>query len=131
MPGLDTSRLRTSAGTVIAVAAGAIAGANLRFLAIGALTDAQGILLANVVGSFLLGLFVYWGGDDLVDRHTRLLVTTGFISSLTTYSGFAIVTATGGDPLFTVAYVAGTYALALTGVILGRALAIRLRGEPA
>ena len=81
---------------IIAVALGGIAGALTRygtvvmFDRLGWVSLPWAILTVNVVGSFLFGLV--W--SVLEDRGTvsdsvRLLVLTGFLGSLTTFSTFA------------------------------------------
>ena len=116
--------------TVALVAIGGFAGSNVRFLSIGAFSDLQGILLANVLGSAALGFLVYEARyADRFDRRTRLLVATGFLSSLTTYSGFAFHTATAGSPELLLAFLAGNYGLGFAGVLLGREVARRAGGD--
>lgn len=118
--------------TVAIIAVGAFAGSNLRFLAIELASPMAGILVANVLGSLLLGFLVYEAQYmGVIDRRSRLLFTTGFLSSLTTYSGFVFQTATAGEPAVVVGYALGTYALGFTAVLVGRELARRMRGEPA
>ena len=114
------------------VGIGGFVGANLRFLSVETLDPMPGILLANVVGSLLLGFLVYEGRTtDYFGRQTRLLLTTGFCSSLTTYSGFAFQTATAGGPLALGGIVVGNYALGFVGVLVGRQIArvTRKRGD--
>lgn len=109
------------------VAVGAVAGANLRYLATGALSEFQGLILANVLGSVALGFLVYevqYVGA--LDRRARLCCSTGFLSSLTTYSAFAFYAATAGEPRLLLAFVAGNYGLGFAGVVLGREVARRL-----
>ncbi|WP_299236065.1 fluoride efflux transporter FluC [Natronomonas sp.] len=76
-----------------------------------------GTLFVNVVGSFLLGILVY-GADrnGALTERTRLVVSTGFVSSFTTYSAFAAETA-GLDPRVAALNVVGTYALGLSAVV--------------
>ena len=77
--------------TVALVALGAALGAPLRHLA-GHHLDRRlpwGILAVNVVGSFLLGLFVALG----LSGSSLALLGTGFCGGLTTYSTFAVQTA--------------------------------------
>ena len=113
--------------TLALVAIGGFAGSNLRVFALGHLPDVHAITLVNVVGSLVLGFLVYEAEyTGMIDRSSRLLFTTGFLSSLTTYSGFAAQTALGGDPLTILAIVAGNYGLAFAGVLVGRALARRV-----
>ena len=116
--------------TVTVIAAGGFVGASLRYLALGSLADVHAITLANVVGCFLLGLVVY-GIEHVgaVGRHTRLFLTTGTLSSLTTYSGFAAQAALAGGPLATTGVVGVNYGLGFLAVLLGRSLARRVGGE--
>ena len=59
-----------------------------------------------------------------------LYVVTGFLSSLTTYSTFALQTAVLRRPAWIVANVLATYCLGLAGVLAGRSLATRVDGRP-
>ncbi|OVE83807.1 fluoride efflux transporter FluC [Natronolimnobius baerhuensis] len=112
--------------TLALIAIGGFVGANLRFLALGALSDIQAVLLVNVLGSFALGLFAYEAEYvDILSRKSRLVFTTGFLSSLTTYSTFAVQTAVDAgpaEPLLLVAIVASNYGLGFAGVLASRAL---------
>lgn len=76
--------------TPLLVAAGAAAGATLRFL-FSSWFDGpwhRGTLLANVLGSFLLGLF----SALALSGHATALLGTGFCGGFTTYSSFAVQT---------------------------------------
>jgi CrcB protein len=117
--------------TVVLVAAGGFAGANLRFLVGRFLPDAGGTLLGNAVGSFALGFLVYEAIHvGIVGDETRLAATTGLLSSFTTYSTFAVETAQL-RPTWAVANVVASYTLGFAGVLVGRALARRVDwGEP-
>ncbi len=118
--------------TLALIGIGGFAGSNLRFFAIGIFPDALAILLVNVLGSGALGFFVYEAKfSGVVNRKARLVFTTGFLSSLTTYSGFAIGVATADSPLLVLGIIAGNYVLGFAGVLVGRAVALRLRGERA
>jgi CrcB protein len=77
----------------------------------------------NVVGSFLLGVLLYESRlVGALSAETRLVVGTGFLSSFTTYSTFAVETAALG-PTLAVVNVAANYALGLLAVLAGRLLA--------
>ncbi|MBX0322881.1 CrcB family protein [Halomicroarcula sp. F13] len=82
-----------------------------------------GTLLVNVAGSFALGVLLYEAHlADVLSAETRLVVGTGFLSSFTTYSTFAVQTS-GLPPMLAVGNVAANYALAFLGVVLGRLVA--------
>lgn len=49
-----------------------------------------GVLLVNIIGSFIIGaLFAYFSQFQVADT-TKAFLTTGFLGALTTYSTFAI-----------------------------------------
>ena len=76
--------------SVLWVALGAALGAPLRFT-LGKVLDGRfhtGTLLANTLGSLLLGLCVGWS----VDGSAFALLGAGFCGGLTTYSSFAVQT---------------------------------------
>lgn len=92
------------------LALGGAVGATLRYavgLAVGGLA---GTLVANVLGSFALGVVVAAG--DRVSTRTRLALGGGLLSSFTTYSTFAVETLTAPLPV-AVVYVAGSLLLGL------------------
>jgi CrcB protein len=76
--------------TPLLVAVGAAGGATLRFLLSTRFDGAwhRGTLLANVLGSFLLGLF----SALALSGHAMALLGTGFCGGFTTYSSFAVQT---------------------------------------
>ena len=126
----DQDRIGWPAPAAI-VGIGGFAGANLRYLSVETFAPMPGILLANVLGSLLLGFLVFEARTtDVFGRQSRLLLTTGFCSSLTTYSGFAYYTATG-DPAPAALFVVANYVLAIGAVLVGRQLALALGGETA
>lgn len=119
---------RLETGAIIAI--GAFAGATLRYLVAGVAGSPAGTLAVNVLGSLVLGFLVYESRyAGLVDRTSRLLVTTGFLSSLTTYSAFALETATAAGPALAVGYAGATYGLGFAAVLGGRWLAGLVRGR--
>ena len=82
-----------------AISIAAILGANLRYiLSRLALKEfgpifPYGTLIINVLGSFIVGLFVVWTTERvLVDPRWRLLVVVGFCGSFTTFSSYAFET---------------------------------------
>jgi fluoride exporter len=83
----------------LAISVAAILGANLRYtisrVAVREFGPAfpYGTLVINVVGSFIVGLFVVWTTERvLVDPRWRLLVVVGFCGSFTTFSSYAFET---------------------------------------
>ncbi|WP_135305722.1 CrcB family protein [Haloarcula amylovorans] len=115
---------------LLLVAVGGFAGAVLRHSValatpgVAAVDGAVvGTLVVNVVGSFALGVLLYEAHlANVLSAETRLVVGTGFLSSFTTYSTFAVQTS-GLPPALAVANVAANYALAFAGVVLGRLVA--------
>lgn len=123
MPTSSTPRRTALALIAVGGVAGAVARYSIAVVLPG--TFPVGTLVANVLGTFLLGVVVF--DERLADSlapSTRLLVATGFCSSFTTYSTFAAETASLGPRLATV-NVAATYGLALGAVLLGRRVARR------
>ncbi|MFC7071216.1 fluoride efflux transporter FluC [Halobaculum lipolyticum] len=108
------------------VAVGGAVGATARYAVGGALPGLWGTLTANVSGSFLLGLLLYEAlrTDRLGDR-TRTLLTTGVLSSYTTYSTFVVETVQAA-PAVGATYLVGAYALDVAAARAGRAVAARL-----
>jgi len=102
--------------TPLLVAVGAAAGASLRFVLATRLDGGwhRGTLLANVLGSFLLGLF----SALALSGHTMALLGTGFCGGFTTYSSFAVQTY-GLGPRRGAAYAVATIGLGLTACTVG------------
>jgi len=110
--------------TLLLVALGASVGAPLRYLS-AALLDGErypfGTLVANVVGSFLLGVLVAAGATG----GWLALLGTGFCGGFTTYSAFAVQTHRLG-PRRGAAYAAVTIGVALAACALGVVLGQRV-----
>ena len=83
----------------LTISIAAILGANLRYVLsrfaakeFGPIFP-YGTLIINVLGSFIVGLFVIWTTERvLVDPRWRLLVVVGFCGSFTTFSSYAFET---------------------------------------
>lgn len=83
----------------------------------------SGTLFVNAVGSFVLGFVLYEAKySGLLAEQTHWVGATGFLSSFTTYSAFALQTARA-QPVLMIGNVAATYALGFSGVFLGRWIA--------
>jgi fluoride exporter len=83
----------------LAISAGAVVGANLRFwMSRGAVrllgpVFPYGTLAINVLGSFVLGFFLVWTTERaIVDPRWRLLIAVGFCGGYTTFSSYAYET---------------------------------------
>jgi CrcB protein len=83
----------------LAISVAAVVGANLRYvlsrLAVREFGPVfpYGTLIINILGSFILGLFLIWTTERvLVDPRWRLLVAVGFCGSFTTFSSYAFET---------------------------------------
>ena len=117
----------------LAISIAAILGANLRYLlsrfAIREFGSVFpfGTLMINIVGSFIVGLFVIWTTERvLVDPRWRLLVVVGFCGSFTTFSSYAFETMAffeQGQWGLMVANIVGHNLLCLAGALAGMALA--------
>lgn len=105
--------------TIVLVGIGGFAGSNLRYFVGSLVPGLQGTLVVNALGSFALGFLLYEAMHlGLLADETKLAATTGFLSSFTTYSTFAVQTAL--TPEWAVANVAASYALGFGGVLLAR-----------
>jgi CrcB protein len=81
-----------------------------------------GTLAVNVSGAFLLGVFVYGVADrGRASEWKRLVISTGFISSFTTYSTFAAETI-ALEPTLAAVNIVGNHALGFAAVALARAV---------
>jgi CrcB protein len=113
----------------VAVGTGAAVGAWLRW-GLGALlnpvfpTLPLGTLAANLLGGFLMGIaMAVLGHYEAVAPEVRLLVATGFLGGLTTFSTFSAEAATlvargdlGWSAAIVAVHVVGSVALTLAGI---------------
>lgn len=116
--------------TVLLVGIGGFAGANLRYFVELAVPDTlAATLTVNMLGCFALGFILYatlYAGT--ISKPGRTVLTTGFISSFTTYSTF-IVDAVSTTPVVALGYVTVSYALGFGAVLVGRAGARRVTAD--
>ena len=108
--------------STLLVAGGGFAGAVSRYGIALALPESfpWGTLAVNVVGAFALGLFVYRVRDrGHVPDRVRLAASTGFVSSFTTYSTFAVETV-ALNPGLAAGNVLANYALGFAAVLAAR-----------
>jgi CrcB protein len=87
--------------------------------ALGGVALPLGTLTVNVVGSFALGALT----RAIRRRRFRLFLATGFLSSFTTYSAFAVESVQLGPSLGT-ANVVATYGLGFLAALLGLTLGL-------
>ncbi|MFC3477386.1 fluoride efflux transporter FluC [Halobacterium litoreum] len=124
---MSTQTLRRLEAVAL-VGVGGFAGANLRYAAALLWPGLPGTLAVNAAGSLALGFIVYEAaGRGVLADESRTVLATGFLSSLTTYSTFAVQTAQSA-PVWMVANVLGNYALGFLGVVVGRWLAVTYGG---
>ncbi|HVA91125.1 MAG TPA: CrcB family protein [Chloroflexota bacterium] len=119
---------------VLIVFVGGGTGACLRALLLAGLASwgaTSPVLLANLLGSFVLGVvFVLADEAGLLSAHTRLFLAVGILGGFTTFSTFGwgadLLVAHGhGDAAFQylVASVGGGVAAVIVGLMAGRELA--------
>ena len=117
----------------LTISVAAILGANLRYL-LGRVAAREfgpifpySTLIINVLGSFIVGLFVIWTTERvLVDPRWRLLVVVGFCGSFTTFSSYAFETVSffeQGHWGLMLANIFGNNLLCLGAALAGMALA--------
>jgi CrcB protein len=121
----------------VAVGAGAVLGANLRFLVTTWAADhwgadlPYGTFLINVSGAFVIGVFLaLLAGRVGVHPLWRLFFATGFLGGYTTFSSYAweaLTLAEDGAWLRAILYVGASNVLGLLGVWLGASVARVLR----
>ena len=122
--------------SILAISAGAAAGALLRWwlsLSLNALFPSlpPGTLAANLIGAYLIGLSVAWLGSHAeFPPEVRLLVVTGFLGGLTTFStysaevvGLLAAGRVGWAALCAATHLVGSFALTAAGMATWRLLA--------
>jgi CrcB protein len=120
---------RQRSTTFAAIGCGGFLGANARY-SVGLWAAATwgaafpwGTLLINLVGSFVLGLFLALVTERFSGRPTtRLFLATGFLGAFTTFSTFSYETVqllARGATIAALAYVAGSLLLGLAAAVVG------------
>ena len=114
--------------TLVMVGLGGALGASLRFLwgvSVMRLTGPSefpvAIMMANVLGSFLMGAFVVFAAHRGM-THLSPFVMTGLLGGFTTFSAFSLETVTlmeRGDVGAAGLYVALSVGLSIAGLMLG------------
>ena len=117
--------------TVVLIGIGGFAGSNLRYFVGSFVPGLPGTLVVNTLGSFALGFLLYEAMHlGIIAGETKLAATTGFLSSFTTYSTFAVETVL--TPELAVVNVVASYTLGFGGVLVARqAVALLDGGEQA
>lgn len=120
----------------LAIAAGAVLGANARYLVSSGMAERfgpyfpYGTLLINVTGSIAIGLFLTLAAGRLpIGPQWRLFFVTGFLGAYTTFSAYTYEAAQllrNGEWGPALAYILGSVVLGMLGVfggiLLGEAL---------
>ena len=113
---------------VLAICLGACAGALARWQLGLWLNHPQalmpwGTLAANLIGGYLVGLVLAWAHHVHLDPFWRVLIVTGFLGALTTFSSFSaevvemMLADRWGQALVTVAlHLLGSLALTFVGI---------------
>ena len=105
--------------TVVLIGIGGFAGSNLRYFIGSLVPGLGGTLIVNALGSFALGFLLYEAMHlGVLSGETKVAAATGFLSSFTTYSTFAVETML--TPEWAVANVLASYALGFGGVLIAR-----------
>jgi CrcB protein len=119
------SRLRTLE-LVFLIGIGGFAGANLRYVVSLAVSGPAGTFVVNVLGCLVLGALVYEAElAGVLAEETGFVAITGFLSSFTTFSTFALE-AVRAAPLVGIVYVLATYCCGFLAVRAGGRAALAL-----
>jgi len=117
----------------VLLAVGALAGAFLRYkiasspILFGVLP--LNVLIINVVGSFILGIFSFLSVSLNLDTKYSILLAVGFCGSFTTMSSFALESINLLDNKQSALFALNLFAnvgLSLGAIVLGRALSVAL-----
>lgn len=115
--------------TVLLIATGGVVGANARYAVSLVLPGISGTFAANLSGSLVLGFVLYEATHTgLLAEETRLVLATGFLSSYTTYSTFALQTVQT-SPFLGLGNVLANYTVAFVAAYAGSRLGALLEEE--
>lgn len=115
--------------TIVLIAMGGALGANMRYFIGTVVPGLGGTFIANILGCFFLGFILYEAKyTGLLAPRTQVVLGTGFLSSFTTYSTFALETVQASFVLG-VGNVVANYVIGFAAVLLGRAIATRITEE--
>lgn len=119
-------------GSLISVALGGALGASLRYLfgvglfrIVGPTSFPIAIVAVNIIGSFLMGVFVVVAAQRGL-THLSPLVMTGLLGGFTTFSAFSLEAVTlyeRGDLAQAALYVGLSVVLSILGLMAGLAVA--------
>ncbi|MBD0864381.1 MAG: fluoride efflux transporter CrcB [Rhodobacteraceae bacterium] len=114
---------------VFLVALGGAVGTTLRYLTgvgiarvLGVTGFPLAIITVNVIGSFLMGVFVVFAMERGLAHYYSPLVMTGLLGGFTTYSAFSLETVTlieHGHPGLAAVYVVLSVVLCIGALMLG------------
>ncbi|HET7323812.1 MAG TPA: CrcB family protein [Halococcus sp.] len=121
-------RLRTLE-IVLLIGVGGFVGASLRnFLAL-VIPGLGGTFAANILGCLALGFLSYEAElVGILRAETGYVASTGFLSSLTTYSTFALETVQAA-PILSVVNIVANYGVGFAAVLVGRVAAKAIEVE--
>ncbi len=115
-------------GTLLSVACGGALGASLRYLfgvgvfkLLGPTSFPVAIIAVNVIGSFLMGVFVVLAAQRGL-THLSPFIMTGLLGGFTTFSAFSLETVNlyeRGDVGLAALYVGASVALSVLGLVAG------------
>ncbi|TYB88493.1 fluoride efflux transporter CrcB [Oceaniovalibus sp. ACAM 378] len=118
--------------TLVQVALGGAIGASARFLtgvAVLRITGPGfplGVMVANILGSFVMGAFVVWAANRSM-THLAPFVVTGVLGGYTTFSAFSLETITmiergqaGSAALYMILSVGGALGAIMLGMMTAR-----------
>ena len=113
---------------LLSVAVGGALGASLRYLTgigivrlLGHTAFPLGVISVNIVGSFLMGVFVVLAAQRGL-THLSPLVATGFLGGFTTFSAYSLEAVTlyeRGEVFYAGLYVVGSVVLSIAGLAVG------------